>query len=110
MREKEREGEDVEWGDDSNTERQKLEVTAATVRVRIIIIIKDTTRHTAHIKHKRENNLNREPYKKSFSNACVGVYTHSEARVCVDVGGEGEQFMFFVFGSAFHDINVLRLR
>lgn len=48
---------------DSNTECQKLEVTATIAR---IIIIKGTTRHNAHIKHKRENNLNRKQNKKSF--------------------------------------------
>lgn len=52
------------WLRDSNTECQKLEVTATIAR--IIIIIKGTTRHNAHIKHKRENNLNRKPNKKSF--------------------------------------------
>lgn len=89
------------WRRDSNTARQKLEVTATTAR---IIIMKGTTRHHAHIKHKRENNLNRKRNKKSF--CTVRAYVRRGA--CVDVGGE--QFMLCVFGSPFHDINVLWLR
>lgn len=96
-------------GDDSNTECQKLGVTApAIVQEQRIIIIKDTTRaQRAHIKHKRENNLNLKTEIKSPRCAVAAVRARI-ARVLMLARRAIHVSAFLV--SAFHDINVFQLR